>query len=212
MEAAWSTAFLLTLYDGLGRSTQPFSDFAKGQKVEAKLQKAIDFVWPGTDFKIRWSDTPCSKVSAVLSWWQLVLIGHSGWSALYLKPTPMSCIDMDSPGYIVSIMLMLFVRLPTRCYGDDGYCSNSCFHRDMQARMRVHRLSLSSQENYESSIDDYINKTISTLSARARRWRSLLELWGKGKCQTRGTGALVGTSTAVHRKLYIPPSSSPAKE
>ena len=90
------------------------------------------------------------------------------------------------------------------------YCSNSCFHWDMQARMRVHRLSLSSQENYESSIDDYINKTISTLSAR--RWRSLLELWGKGKCQTSGTGALVGTSTTVRRKLYIPPSSSPAKE
>lgn len=63
MEAAWSTTFLPTLYDSLGRSTQPFADFAKGQKVEAKLQEAIDFVWPGTDFKIQWSDTPCSKVS-----------------------------------------------------------------------------------------------------------------------------------------------------
>ena len=63
MRAAWSTVLLPTLYDSLGRSTQPFADFSKGQKVVAKLQEAIDLVWPGTDFQIQWSDVPCSKVS-----------------------------------------------------------------------------------------------------------------------------------------------------
>ena len=65
-----------------------------------------------------------------------------------------------------------------------------------------------SQENYESSINDYINKMISTLSSHC--WCLLLELWGKGKCQTQGT--LVRMSTAAYRKLYILPSSSPTKE
>ena len=67
MEAAWSTVFLPMLYDSLGCSMQPFADFAKGQKVEGKLQEAIDFVWPDTDFKIQWYDAPCSKVSIVQS-------------------------------------------------------------------------------------------------------------------------------------------------
>ena len=51
------------LYDSLGRSTQPFANFSKGQKVVTKLQEAIDLVWPGTDFQIQWLDVLCSKVS-----------------------------------------------------------------------------------------------------------------------------------------------------
>ena len=65
MQAAWSTASLPTLYDSLGRSSQPFADFAKGLKVISKLQEAIDLIWPGTDFQIQWSDVPCAKVSAM---------------------------------------------------------------------------------------------------------------------------------------------------
>ena len=44
MQAAWDTAFLPTLYDSLGCSSQPFADFAKGPKVVGKLQEAIDLV------------------------------------------------------------------------------------------------------------------------------------------------------------------------
>lgn len=65
MQAAWSTAFLPTLYDSLGHSSQPFADFTKGPKVVSKLQEAIDLIWPGTDFQIQWPDVPCTKVSAM---------------------------------------------------------------------------------------------------------------------------------------------------
>ena len=44
MEAAWSTVFLPTMYNGLGHSTKAFADFSKGQQVEAKLQELIDLV------------------------------------------------------------------------------------------------------------------------------------------------------------------------
>lgn len=63
MEAAWSSAFLPTIYDSLGRSKRPFADFSKGLLVVSKLQEAIDLVWPGTDYTIQWSDYACTKVN-----------------------------------------------------------------------------------------------------------------------------------------------------
>ena len=65
MQAAWSTAFLPTLYNSLGHLSQPFADFAKGLTVVGKLQEAIDLIWPGTGFQIQWSDVLCAKVSAM---------------------------------------------------------------------------------------------------------------------------------------------------
>lgn len=63
MLAAWSSSFLPTIYDSLGRSKKPFAHFSKGPDIVTKLQEAIDLVWPGTDYDIQWSDLACSKVS-----------------------------------------------------------------------------------------------------------------------------------------------------
>ena len=63
MTAAWSSSFLLTLYDSLGQSKKPFAHFSKGLDIVGKLQDAIDMVWPGTDYNIKWSDLACPKVS-----------------------------------------------------------------------------------------------------------------------------------------------------
>lgn len=63
MGAAWTNAFLPTLYDIFGRSGHPFAHFSKGLEVTKNIQEAIDLVWPGSDYKVQWSDTACSKVS-----------------------------------------------------------------------------------------------------------------------------------------------------
>lgn len=63
MEAMWSSSFLPTIYDSLGRSTKPFADFSKGAVVVSKLQEAINLTWPGTDYSIQWSDLACTKVN-----------------------------------------------------------------------------------------------------------------------------------------------------
>ena len=63
MGAMWSNAFLPTLYNIFGRSRHPFAHFSKGLEVVQNIQDAIDLVWPGTNYKVQWSDAACSKVS-----------------------------------------------------------------------------------------------------------------------------------------------------
>lgn len=69
---AWSNIFLPTLYDILGQSKHLFAHFSKGLKVVNNIQEALDLVWPGTDYKIQWSDVACKKVCTYCS----VVIGY----------------------------------------------------------------------------------------------------------------------------------------
>lgn len=63
MGTTWSSTFLPTLYNIFGHSRHPFTHFSKGLKVVQNIQDAIDLAWPGTNYKVQWSDTACSKVS-----------------------------------------------------------------------------------------------------------------------------------------------------
>ena len=63
MGTAWTNSFLLMLYDILGQLGHPFAHFSKGLEVTKNIQEVIDLVWPGSDYKVQWSDTACSKVS-----------------------------------------------------------------------------------------------------------------------------------------------------
>lgn len=65
MGAAWAKTFLPTLYDSLGRSEKPFSHFSKGPEIVEKIQQAINLVWVGTDYRVRWTDEVCLKVSCI---------------------------------------------------------------------------------------------------------------------------------------------------
>lgn len=64
-----------------------------------------------------------------------------------------------------------------------------------------------SRENCEPGVDDYIEGTISDLSNH--RWRTLMELWGRSRIEV---PAFIAEGSRARRKLYLPPSSSPAKE
>lgn len=63
-----------------------------------------------------------------------------------------------------------------------------------------------SQENCKTGMDDYIQKTISQLSAHC--WHTLLDIWGKAKP---AAPASLGESSCPQCQLYLPPSNSPAK-
>lgn len=66
MRAGWVSALLPTLYDSLGRSQKPFEHYCKGPEVINKLQAAVDVVWPGTDYKVKWTDDACLKVNTCI--------------------------------------------------------------------------------------------------------------------------------------------------
>jgi hypothetical protein len=65
MRSGWSSSFLPTLYDCLGNSEKPFNHFCKGPEIIAKIQAAIEAVWPGTDYCVTWSNDTCLKVSVI---------------------------------------------------------------------------------------------------------------------------------------------------
>lgn len=44
VETMWSSSFLPTIYDSLGCSTKPFTDFSKGIIVVSKLQEVINLI------------------------------------------------------------------------------------------------------------------------------------------------------------------------
>jgi hypothetical protein len=76
MRAGWVSALLPTLYDSLGRSQKPFEHYCKGPEVIKKLQAAVNVVWPGTDYKMKWTDDACLKVNTcILQLYLIVLKG-----------------------------------------------------------------------------------------------------------------------------------------
>lgn len=66
MRAGWVSALLPTLYDSLGCSQKPFEHYCKGPEVIKRLQAAVDVVWPGTDYKVKWTDDACLKVNTCI--------------------------------------------------------------------------------------------------------------------------------------------------
>ena len=71
--AAYTSVFLPTLYNRLGASKKPFTEFSKGDEMVAAVQEVVDRVWPESGWTVKWGDKLCALVRAphsFLQWFQ----------------------------------------------------------------------------------------------------------------------------------------------
>lgn len=67
VQAEWTTRFLPTLYHCLFASEDPFSLFSKGPDLVNTVQKVLNLIYPGHNYKVVWGSKLCQLVRSMSS-------------------------------------------------------------------------------------------------------------------------------------------------
>ncbi|EDR13186.1 uncharacterized protein LACBIDRAFT_322667 [Laccaria bicolor S238N-H82] len=65
VQAEWTTCFLPTLYHCLFASEDPFSLFSKGPNLVNTIQKVLNLIFPGHNYKVVWGSKLCQLRSII---------------------------------------------------------------------------------------------------------------------------------------------------
>ena len=58
----WVNCFLPMLYHCFGSSNKPWKMFTKGDEMLLIIQEAINTVYPGNTYRVKWGDSVCTMV------------------------------------------------------------------------------------------------------------------------------------------------------